>query len=75
MYAANGTQVGQATSGAWSPTLKKNLALATVRSSHAEIGQELRIEATVEFVRHRIKATVAKKPFFDPPRKRLVSPD
>jgi aminomethyltransferase len=72
VYAPNGTHVGQATSGAWSPTLKKNLALATVDSSHAEVGQELGIEATVEFTRHRIKATVARKPFFDPPRKRAV---
>ena len=70
VYATNGTQVGQATSGAWSPTLKRNLALATVRPSHAEIGQVLQIETTVEFVRHRIRATVVKKPFFDPPRKR-----
>ncbi|MHC4430104.1 MAG: glycine cleavage T C-terminal barrel domain-containing protein [Planctomycetota bacterium] len=72
VYAPHGSQVGQATSGAWSPTLKKNLALATVRSSHAEVGQELRMEVTVEYIRHRIKATVAKKPFFDPPRKRKV---
>ena len=72
VYADDGTQVGQATSGAWSPTLKKNLALATIRSSHAGIGQQLRIEATVEYERHRIAATVAKKPFFDPPRKRAV---
>ena len=35
-------------------------------------GRELRIEVTVEFVRHRIKATVTKKPFFDVPRKREV---
>ncbi len=72
VYAINGKQVGQATSGAWSPTLKRNLALATVASSHAEVGRELRIEVTVEFVRHRIKATVTRKPVFDVPRKREV---
>ena len=72
VYAARGGQVGQATSGAWSPTLKKNLALATVKSAHAEVGQALRIEVTVEFVRHSIKATVCKTPFFDPPRKRAT---
>jgi aminomethyltransferase len=72
VYATLGRQVGQATSGAWSPILKKNLALATVRSSHANVGQTLQIETTVEFVRHRIKATVVETPFFDVPRKREV---
>ena len=72
VYAPKGRQVGQATSGAWSPTLKKNLALATVAATHAEVGRELSIEVTVEFARHRVKATVARKPFFDVPRKREV---
>ena len=72
VYTTGGRQVGQATSGAWSPLLKRNLALATVASSHADVGRELRIEITVEFTRHRIKATVVKKPFYDVPRKRAV---
>lgn len=70
VYLPSGAQVGQATSGTWSPTLKKNLALATVRAPHGEIGEELRLELTVEYVRHRVKATVRERPFFDPPRKR-----
>ena len=70
VYAPEGHQVGQATSGSWSPTLKKNLALATVKASHAAIGTELRIEVTVEYVRRQVKAVVCNKPFFDPPRKR-----
>ncbi len=70
VYTTAGVQVGQATSGSWSPTLKKNLALATVFAPHGRIGEELRIEVTVEYVRHTVKATVAKKPFFDPERKR-----
>lgn len=75
LYTASGKQIGQATSGAWSPMLKKNLALATVDSEYVEIGRTLRIECTVEFKRHQIKATVAKKPFFDPPRKRSLLED
>lgn len=65
-----GKQVGQATSGTFSPILKKNLALASIHTPYAEIGTELQIEVTVEFVRKRVKATVVKKPFFDPERKR-----
>lgn len=72
VYATSGRQVGQATSGAWSPTLKKNLALATIQASHARVGRKLLLETTVQYVRHRIKATVVSKPFFDVPRKREV---
>ncbi len=70
VYSTGGHQVGQATSGSWSPMLKKNLALATVRSEYAAEGTVLRKEVTVEYVRHAVKATVVKKPFFDPPRKK-----
>ncbi len=70
VYSSGGLQVGQATSGSWSPLLKKNLALATVGAGHGAVGNELQIEVTVEYVRHRVKATVRKKPFHDPPRKR-----
>ncbi len=70
VYTTSGLQIGQATSGSWSPTLKKNLALATVDAPHGRIGEELNIEVTVEYVRHAVKATVRKTPFFDPARKR-----
>jgi len=70
VYDRDGKQIGQATSGAWSPILKQNLALATVRGGYGKPGTELRIEVTVEYERKRVRATVVKKPFFDPDRKR-----
>ena len=70
VYDDAGRQVGYATSGAWSPTLKKNLALATVQRGFESIGKVLRFEVTVEYERKTVAATVAKKPFFDPERKR-----
>ena len=70
VYDAEGRQVGQATSGAWSPILKKNLALASVRPGWHEPGMRLSVEVTVEYERRRVRATVARTPFFDPPRKR-----
>ena len=70
IYDLDGRFVGQATSGAWSPLLKKNLALATVRADHGKEGTKLRIEVTVEYERRTVTATVVKKPFFDPERKR-----
>jgi aminomethyltransferase len=70
IYDGRGRQVGYATSGSWSPVLKKNLALATLRAAHGTVGTRLQVEVTVEFQRHRVGATVTALPFFDPDRKR-----
>ena len=67
---ADGEQVGYATSGGWSPLLKKYIALAHVRSPRNELGTALEMEITVEHRRKRASGRVVKKPFFDPPRKR-----
>ncbi len=71
VYDASGNWVGMATSGAWSPILKKNLALAQVRAPYGKEGQKLKIEQTAEYRRHTVTATVTRTPFFNPPRKRL----
>jgi aminomethyltransferase len=67
-------QVGRATTTTWSPVLKKMIALATVERPHYADGSELQIEVTVEAVRHRVKATVVKTPFFSPRRKVATPP-
>jgi aminomethyltransferase len=63
-------QVGKATSWTWSPTLKKQIALASVRPDHEAPGSALEMEWTVEARRRRVPGTVVELPFFDPPRKR-----
>ena len=65
----NANQIGKATSTTWSPTLKKLIALATVKREFARPGTNLEMEMTVEAVRHRVGATVVKTPFFNPKRK------
>lgn len=65
-------QVGHATTGAWSPTLKKYIALATVEKAFAQPGTMLNMEVTIENQRKTTSVTVVKLPFFDPPRKRAV---
>ena len=63
-------QVGYATSGAWSPILKRYIALAHVKSEYAREGSELMFELKVEHYRKLTPAKVVKTPFFDPERKR-----
>ena len=66
----SGQQVGYASSGSWSPLLKRYIALAHLEAPYAAIGNELRMEITVEHHRKRARARVAKLPFFNPERKR-----
>lgn len=63
-------QVGYATSGCWSPLLKRYIALAHLERDYADPGTALEMEVTVEHRRKRAKACVRKLPFFDPERKR-----
>jgi aminomethyltransferase len=65
-------QVGKATSTTWSPTLKKLIALASVQAEHAQPGRHLKMEYTVEAIRHQVTARVVPLPFFNPPRKTAV---
>ncbi|HEY8204354.1 MAG TPA: aminomethyltransferase family protein [Pyrinomonadaceae bacterium] len=66
---SNGTQLGKATSTTWSPTMKKMIALATLKNDFAKTGTNVEIEITVEAVRHRVPAVVTKTPFYNPKHK------
>lgn len=60
-------QAGWGTSGCWSPTLKKYIGIATVRSEYAHPGTRLEADIEVEWERKRAPATVVERPFYDPP--------
>ena len=66
----NGKQIGYASSGCWSPLLKKYLALAHLQAPHFAPGTQVAMEVTVEHQRKQADAVVGKLPFFDPDRKR-----
>ena len=63
-------QVGYATSGGWSPLLKRYMALAHLETSSAAPGTPVRMEITVEHRRKQATARVTPLPFFNPERKR-----
>ena len=65
-----GRQVGYATSGCWSPLLKKYIALAHLESAQSTPGTRVAMEVTVEHRRKRADARVAVTPFYNPERKR-----
>ena len=67
-------QIGRATTTAWSPTLKKLIALATIDAPHHVVDSAVDLEVTVDAVRHRVPAKVVKTPFFNPARKRAIPP-
>ena len=64
---AGGERVGLATSGFWSFTLARSVALAYVRSDLAEPGGKVEVEV---FGR-RVAATTGREPLYDPENARL----
>ena len=67
---ADGNQVGKATSGAWSPLLKKYIAIPRVKPQYAKPGTHVAMEVTVEAQRRQADGVVTRMPFFDPERKK-----
>jgi aminomethyltransferase len=67
-------QIGRATTTAWSPTLKRLIALATIDKPHYEEGTRVEFEITVEGARHFVGAKVVHTPFFNPSRKTATPP-
>jgi aminomethyltransferase len=68
-----GQQIGKATSGTWSPLLKKYIALARLKPRYGRPGTRVEMEVTLDAQRKRTRATVINMPFFDPPRKRALA--
>jgi aminomethyltransferase len=63
-------QVGYATCGCWSPTLKKYLCLAQIHPPQALPETVLSIDLLVDRFRKSFPVTVKKLPFYNPERKR-----
>ena len=75
---AGRTVVGSVTSALWSPTCKRNIALAMVEAPHFAIGTtvwaEVYLSRELVWERRMCRAQVVEKPFFAPERRRLTPP-
>ena len=71
-------ECGFVTSAMWSPTCKRNLALAIVDAPHFRIGSVLHADIYLHrelvWERRLVTAQVVEKPFFAPERRRQTPP-
>lgn len=63
-------QVGYVTSQAFSPILKKYIAIGSFLREKTKPGDFVEVEITVEFQRRLVRAQIVGLPFFNPARKR-----
>lgn len=71
-------QAGSVSSAAWSPTTKRNLALAMVDAPHFDTGSalwaEIYLNRELVWERRVVRARVVERPFFAPERRRATPP-
>ncbi len=78
LYADRGgrREIGSVTSAAWSPTCKRNLALAMLAAPHFDLGCEIwadiYLNRELTWERRMVRARVVERPFFAPPRRRAT---
>ncbi|HSY05712.1 MAG TPA: aminomethyltransferase family protein [Steroidobacteraceae bacterium] len=71
-------EVGSVTSAIWSPTCKRNLALAIVEAAYIATGSrvwaEIYLNRELVWERRMVRARVVERPFFAPARRRATPP-
>ena len=77
--APNGkSEIGSVTSAAWSPTCKRNIALAMVDAPYHRMGAtiwaEIYLNRELKWERRMSRAEVVERPFFAPSRRRTTPP-
>lgn len=75
---AGSKQLGSVTSATWSPTTKRNLALAMVDAPHFATGSsvwaEIYLNRELQWQRRMARARVVERPFYAPARRRATPP-
>jgi aminomethyltransferase len=71
-------QIGSVTSATWSPTCKRNIALAMLDAPHFEIGSsvwaDIYLNRELVWERRMARARVVERPFFTPERRKATPP-
>ncbi len=71
-------EIGSVSSAAWSPTCKRNIALAMLDAPHFMTGRqvwaEIYLNRELTWERRMVRARVVERPFFAPARRRAVPP-
>jgi aminomethyltransferase len=71
-------EIGSVTSAIWSPTCKRNIALALIDAPHFAMGHtvwaEIYLNRELVWERRMARAQVVEKPFFAPERRRATPP-
>ena len=71
-------EVGSVTSATWSPTCKRNIALAMLDAPHIATGShvwaEIYLNRELVWERRMVRARVVERPFFAPERRRATPP-
>jgi aminomethyltransferase len=79
VYHNRKTEAGHVTSAVWSPTCKRNLALAFLNAPYGiEVTDDLWVEIYVlkelKWDKQMVRARIAERPFFNPERRRATPP-
>jgi len=75
IYRGGKHEAGQVTSALWSPTCKRNLALATLRAGKASgLQVEIYLQKELKWERVMARCQVVGRPFFSPERRRATPP-
>ncbi len=80
IYKSRARQVGFVTSAIWSPTAKRNIAIATVDAAFTDLAAglwaEIYVNKELKWDKTTAYCRVVKRPFYNPPRRRATpAPD
>ena len=75
---ANNTQIGEITAALWSPTLKRNIALARIDAPHFDSTDsfwvDMYLQRELQWERRNVRAWIVERPFYLPARRRATPP-
>ena len=74
----NNKQIGEITAALWSPTCKRNIAIAKIDAphydSHARFWVDLYLHRELQWERRNVRSWIVERPFYLPARRRATPP-